>query len=92
MATLQVRDIDDGVYNELKQRAKTKHRSLSQEVVSIIEDYLSRPLIDSRKQSEMLLDLAGAWKGPESAEVIIKSIRKSRIESNRFRKQHGIFD
>jgi len=92
MATLQVRDIDDRVYNALKQRAKSKHRSLSQEVVSIIEDYLSRPLMDSRKQTEMLLDIAGAWQGTESAEAIIGSIRKSRIESNRFRKHHGVFD
>ena len=41
MATLQVRDIDDRVYKELKQRAKSKHRSLSQEVAYIIEEYLS---------------------------------------------------
>lgn len=92
MANLQVRDIDDGIYSALKQRAKHKHRSLSQEVAHIIEDYLSRPTTDSKKQSEMLLELSGAWEGPESAIQIIKTIRKGRAESVRFRKHDGLFD
>ena len=92
MANLQVRDIDDRIYSALKQRAKSKHRSLSQEVAHIIEDYLSRPTTDDRKQSEMLLELSGAWAGQESATEIIKAIRKGRAESIRFRKQNGLFD
>jgi plasmid stability protein len=91
MATLQVRDIDDRVYNELKQRAKRKHRSLSQEVVQIIEDYLSKPIGGSKTQSDMLLELSGSWAGPESAEQLIQSVRKNRTESKRFRKSNGIF-
>ena len=92
MATLQVRDIDDRVYDELKQRAKRKHRSLSQEVVLIIEDYLAKPISGSKTQTEMILELSGSWAGPESAEQLIQSIRKSRVESKRFRKNHVIFD
>lgn len=86
MANLQVRDIDDRIYNALKQRAKSKHRSLSQEVTHIIEEYLSRPSGDNRKQSEMLLELSGSWGGTESAAEIIQTIRKNRVESRRFRK------
>jgi len=92
MATLQVRDIDDRVYKELKHRAKSKHRSLSQEVVHIIEDYLSQPNRDYKRQSDLLLELSGSWVGPESAEEIIATIRKSRVSSKRFRKQHALFD
>ena len=92
MATLQVRDIDDGVYKELKQRAKIKHRSLSQEVAYIIEEYLSQPNRDYKKQSDMLLELAGSWEGPESATEIVESIRKSRVNSRRLRKANGLFD
>jgi len=92
MANLQVRDIDDKIYNALKQRAKLKHRSLSQEVVHIIEDYLSRPNIDSAKQSELFLQLVGAWQGPEDAEEIIGSIRKRRVNSKRFGRSHVLFD
>jgi plasmid stability protein len=92
MATLQVRDIDDRVYRELKQRAKSKHRSLSQEVAHIIEEYLSQPNKDYKKQSEMLLELSGSWQGPESATEIIQIIRKSRVNSKRFRKENALFD
>lgn len=92
MATLQVRDIDDRVYRELKQRAKSRHRSLSQEVAHIIEEYLSQPSKDYRKQSEMLLELSGSWEGPESATEILDTIRRSRASSKRFRKDNGLFD
>ena len=92
MANLQVRDIDDRVYNELKQRARTKHRSLSQEVVSIIEDYLSKPSADTKGQSEMWLELVGSWEGSESAEQILRSIRKGRVASRRFSSDHAVFD
>jgi plasmid stability protein len=92
MATLQVRDIDDRVYNALKQRAKSRHRSLSQEVAYIIEEYLSRPPADFKKQSELLLELSGSWEGPETAGEIIQTIRNSRVESRRFRNTNGLFD
>jgi plasmid stability protein len=92
MATLQVRDIDDRVYKELKERAKSKHRSLSQEVAHIIEEYLSRPAGDYKKQSELFLELSGSWKGPETANEIVASIRKSRTGSKRFGKANALFD
>lgn len=92
MATLQVRDIDDRIYKELKERAKSKHRSLSQEVVHIIEEYLSRPAGDYKKQSELLLQLSGSWQGPETVNEIVASIRKSRKSSKRFGKANALFD
>ena len=85
MATLQVRDIDDALYEGLRRRAKAQHRSLSQEVVHIIEDYLSRPTHDSARQTDMFLQLTGARQGPEKAEEIIASIRGARVNSARFR-------
>jgi len=92
MATLQVRDINDDVYKELKHRAKIKHRSLSQEVVHIIEDYLSQPNRDYKRQSELLLELAGSWEGSETASEILRIIRKGRQNSKRFTKQRALFD
>lgn len=92
MATLQVRDIDDRVYNALKQRARSRHRSLSQEVAHIIEEYLSQPTTDYKKQSDMLLELSGSWQGPESAAEIIDTIRRDRRGSRRFTKANGLFD
>ena len=90
MANLQVRDIDDALYDDLKRRARAQHRSLSQEVVHIIEDYLSRPLIDPRTQTSMFLELSGAWQGSETSEQILKSIHRSRVNSKRFRKPRGL--
>jgi len=86
MATLQVRDIDDLLYRTLKKRAQAQHRSLSQEVVHIIEDYLSRPPADSATQTDLFLKLAGAWQGPETADQIVRSIRSARVNSRRFRR------
>ncbi len=37
MATLQVRDIDDRLYESLKTFANSEKRSISQEVIHIIE-------------------------------------------------------
>jgi plasmid stability protein len=85
MATLQVRDLDDLLYQTLKKRAKSQHRSLSQEVIHIIEDYLSKPPNDSATQTELFLKLSGSWQGPETAEDILRSIRRSRVNSKRFR-------
>lgn len=92
MANLQVRDIDNKLYDSLKKRAKRQRRSLSQEVIHIIEDYLSRPNIDSQKQSELFLQLTGSWEGKESADEILDAIRKGRTESRRFKKNNGIFN
>lgn len=41
MAILQVRDIDNNLYNSLKISAKMQNRSVSQEVITIIETYLN---------------------------------------------------
>ena len=92
MATLQVRDIDDALYESLRRRASAQHRSLSQEVVHIIEDYLSRPPLSLGKQTELFLQLSGAWSGPESAEQIIKDIRRSRANSKRFGRKRYVSD
>jgi plasmid stability protein len=90
MANLQVRDMDDVLYEDLKRRARAQHRSLSQEVVHIIEDYLSRPLVDPRTQTSLFLELSGSWQGTESSQQILKSIRKARVNSKRFRNPRGL--
>lgn len=92
MANLQVRDIDDRIYAALRQRAKRRHRSLSQEVVHIVEEDLARPAADHRPQSEMLLELCGSWTGPETASQIIDAVRRGRVRSGRFEKHDGLFD
>lgn len=43
MPALQVRDFPQPLYEQLKERAEKDHRSIAQEVVFIVEDFLSSP-------------------------------------------------
>ena len=92
MAILQVRDIDDRLYSSLKAIAKSENRSISQEVISIIEKYLSNPSIYKSNPTREFIALSGAWEDERSADEIIDSIRKSRNNSKRFKSENVIFD
>lgn len=92
MAILQVRDIDDRLYSSLKAIAKSENRSISQEVISIIEKYLSNPAIYKNNPTREFLALSGAWDDERNADEIIDSIKKSRNNSKRFKSENVIFD
>ncbi|MBN1698399.1 MAG: antitoxin [Spirochaetales bacterium] len=92
MAILQVRDLDDRLYASLKAIAKSENRSISQEVISIIEKYLSNPAIYKSNPTREFISLSGAWEDDRNADEIIDSIRKSRKNSKRLKKENGIFD
>jgi hypothetical protein len=92
MATLQVRDIDNRLYHFLKASAKLQNRSISQEVVTIIEDYLNSSRNRSGNATSEFLALAGAWKDEKSAGKIVAQIRKRGSRSHRFGGENGIFD
>ncbi len=93
MAILQVRDLDDNLYNSLKSLAKRKKRSVSQEVIKIIENYLSQPNELKADATEIFLNLEWTGNPDENAESIIKSIRKNRTEgSDRFTGIKNVFD
>ena len=92
MATLQVRDMDDRLYNFLKTSARLKNRSISQEVVTIIQNYLNSSKTASTNATLEFLSLTGAWKEEKSAVAIIKQIRKGRRQSKRFGEKDGLFD
>ncbi len=88
MATLQVRAMDDRLYEALGRRAVMDNRSISQEVVMIVKEYLSGPNAGHKRKTESFLELAGAWQDERSAEEIISDIGKSRKNSaSRFRER-----
>ncbi len=92
MATLQVRDIDDRLYTTLKNAAKRQNRSISQEVVTMLQAHLNsvqKPIVNATLE---FLALSGAWKDDRTAEEIITDIRSSRVQSNRFGDKDGLFD
>jgi len=92
MATLQVRDIDDRLYESLRKRATRDKRSISQEVVLILEKYLSRPNAYDVNPTDEFLSLAGAWSDDREADGIIDDIRSSRKNSPRFSGERSVFD
>jgi plasmid stability protein len=71
MAILQVRDIDDRLYASLKAVAKSHNRSVSQEVISILEKYLSNPAVYKSNPTREFVALSGAWEDDRSADEII---------------------
>jgi inorganic pyrophosphatase len=92
MAILQVRDIDDRIYENLKRISEQNKRSISQEVIHIIETYLSNPQTIKKNSTEEFLKLAGSWEDNKSAKEIIAEIRNGRSTNKRFSEEHGIFD
>lgn len=90
MANLQVKDFSDSLYKALKALAKRENRSISQEVTTIIQKYLSHPDMNEKNITESFLQLAGSWDDLRSAEEIINEIYSSRKNSSRFK--NGIFD
>jgi plasmid stability protein len=79
LANLRVRNIDDNLYEALKTLAKKERRSISQEVIMMIESYISNPERTALESTEEFLNLS--WQGSESADEIINNIRKQRKNS-----------
>lgn len=92
MATLQVRDIDDRLYESLRERAARERRSISQEVVLILEHYLSTPrALDPHPTDEFLM-LAGSWGDDRDPDTIVEELRSARRVSRRFTDQSDVLD
>ena len=78
MANLQVKSMDDRLYQSLSKRARMDNRSISREVISIIKDFLSKPQKQRHNATDEFLGLAGSWKDKRSADDTIKDIRGAR--------------
>ena len=66
MATLQVRAMDDRLYEALGRRAAMDNRSISQEVVMIVKEYLSAPDAHHKRKTESFLELDSEMEIAES--------------------------
>ena len=90
MATLQVKGIDDDLYKALGARAAMDNRSVSQEVVTMIREFLARPNPNAAEATQAFLELAGSWVDDRPAKEIVRSIRKARRSSRRFGKRTDV--
>jgi len=88
MANLQVKGIDDRLYEELKALAESGNRSVSQEVVHVLKTHLTKAkhIREGRTPAQVLLDLSGSWEDPRSAEQLVGDLKKARKGSHRFRR------
>jgi len=70
MATLNVKNLPDGLYRKLKARAKREHRSVAQEVTMLLSEALEAP------RAHSILELRGLgkdlWTGVDAAEYIAR--------------------
>jgi hypothetical protein len=83
--------MDDALYASLGRRAAMENRSISQQVVEIVQRYLSAPAPNQFKcADEAVLELAGSWKDDRTAEEIVADIRKSRTQ-NKHRFKRDLF-
>jgi plasmid stability protein len=93
MANLQVKDIDENLYETLRRLATDDRRSISQEVVYILKKYLSLPDSFERNPTDEFLKLAGSWENDSrSADEIIEDIYSNRRNSSRFGSDNELFD
>ena len=64
MATLEIKDFPDSLYKRLEEQAQRRHRSVAQEVIHVLDQYVQQ------EKTESLLDLKGLWEGIDAAEYI----------------------
>lgn len=85
MANLQVKGIDDDFYEDLKRLAAAENRSVSQQVMAILRNYLARgPAAEkAMTPADVLLSLAGAWEDARGAEEIASELRAARRRSTK---------
>jgi len=85
MANLQIKNIDEGLYEEIKRAASAENRSVSQQVLTLIRDYLAKRNQVSKLKSpaQVLLELSGTWEDERSAEEIVRDIKKARRNSKK---------
>ena len=71
MANLQIKGMDDNLYERLKAIAASENRSVSQQVLFLVKSYLAKgkTIGEMRTPAQVLLELSGSWDDSRSSEV-----------------------
>lgn len=87
MANLQIKGIDDGLYAQIKKLAASENRSVSQQVLFLIKEHLSKKKhLDAIKTpAGILLELSGSWEDGRKPEDIVKEIKRARKNSKKLK-------
>lgn len=88
MANLQIKNVEDDLYQEIKKLASAENRSVSQQVLFLVKEYLAKRkhLTATRSPAQVLLDLSGSWEDDKNAEQIVKEIKSARKSSRKLEK------
>lgn len=88
MANLQIKGMDDNLYEQIKAVAASENRSLSQQILFLVKSYMAKK--DSFESevsgARMLLSLSDSWEDERGAEEILAEIRKARKNSRKLGK------
>jgi len=88
MANLQIKNIQDELYEEIKKLAAAENRSVSQQVLFLVKEYLAKRkrLTAAKSPAQVLLELSGSWEDDKNAEQIVKEIKSARKSSRKLEK------
>ena len=88
MANLQIKNIQDELYEEIKRLARAENRSVSQQVLFLVKEYLAKRkhLTAAKSPAQVLLELSGSWEDDKNAEQIVKEIKSARKSSRKLEK------
>ena len=88
MANLQIKNVEDDLYEEIKKLASAENRSVSQQVLFLVKEYLTKRkhLTATKSPAQVLLDLSGSWGDDKHAEHIVKEIKSARKSSRKLEK------
>ena len=87
MANLQIKGIEDELYRELKKMAAEENRSVSQQTLFLVREYLARKrhMRTLKTPAQILLDLFGSWEDNRGSAQILAQIKKARRNSKKFK-------
>ena len=88
MANLQIKNVADDLYEEIKKLASAENRSVSQQVLFLVREYLAKRkhLTAAKSPAQVLLELSGSWEDDKNAEQIVKEIKSARKSSRKLEK------
>lgn len=79
MASLQIRDMPEDLYESLRLRAEKDHRSLAQQAIVLLSDALKAAGRDSLRRLEALKKIQSSEVVPKSKDIsIAELIREDR--------------
>jgi hypothetical protein len=83
MANLQIKGIEDDLYEEIKKMAAAENRSVSQQVLYLVKSYISKKgrWDGVKSPAEVLIDLHGSWQDEREAGQIIGQVKRARRNS-----------